>query len=171
MILLIKTPNAINSLSMLTSYKLNTHFNQKYDSQSQEIRNRSRECLKWIQYKGDAKVQSNLVNIGNGRVMSIVISTAGGIGEEQDKEILDVLMHIQWVFKALPKGSNDYPSFQPLPLLARRTEEQIEEEGANEELEAQMKKNKYGSYIMIWANKAKAAILNHFIHWSNIGPN
>ncbi|KAA6387831.1 MAG: hypothetical protein EZS28_016641, partial [Streblomastix strix] len=51
-----------------------------------------------------------------------------------------------------------------LPLLARVSFEQIEEEGANEEIEAQMNNNGLGGDIKAWGNLTKAVILNHFIH-------
>ncbi|KAA6376863.1 MAG: hypothetical protein EZS28_027609 [Streblomastix strix] len=132
-----------------------------------EIRSWSRDCLSLIQYYGDEQVQSELVNQGFGRVMPISYCTAGGIGEEQDLEIKDGLFYISDFLRELHEGRNDdwYPSFQPLPLLARSSEEQIEEEGANEELEAQMKNNKENQWgIKVWAINTKAAIVNHFIH-------
>ncbi|KAA6371727.1 MAG: hypothetical protein EZS28_032747 [Streblomastix strix] len=62
-------------------------------------------------------------------------------------------------------GRNDYySSFKQLPLLARRTVEQIEEEGANEEIEAQMNNKGYYGEIKCRANKAKEVVLNRFIH-------
>ncbi|KAA6322450.1 MAG: hypothetical protein EZS28_054434 [Streblomastix strix] len=110
-----------------------------------EIRCNSRWCLYWIQQFGDEQDQSELVNNGYGRVTSISFCTAGGKGEEQDKEISDGLYYISRFIRELHLGrNNDYqPSFQPLPLLARRSEEQIEEEGANEEIEAQLNNNGY----------------------------
>ncbi|KAA6355432.1 MAG: hypothetical protein EZS28_049041 [Streblomastix strix] len=63
------------------------------------------------------------------------------------------------------KEKNHHPSFQPLPLLVQVSLEQIEEEGANEELEAQMKNNGYCyGLIKTQANDTKAVILNHFIN-------
>ncbi|KAA6402303.1 MAG: hypothetical protein EZS28_002177 [Streblomastix strix] len=94
----------------------------------------------------------------------------GGIGEEQNKEIWNRLNCLYWFILDLHKGSNidQMPSFQPLPLLARRSEEQIEEEGANEEIETQMKNIGSNGNIKDWANLAKAASLNRFIHKSNL---
>ncbi|KAA6394238.1 MAG: hypothetical protein EZS28_010236 [Streblomastix strix] len=67
--------------------------------------------------------------------------------------------------RELHEGRNNYqPYFQPFLLLARRTEEQIEEEGAKEEVDAQMNINGYIGLIKNETNKAKAATLNHFIH-------
>ncbi|KAA6355411.1 MAG: hypothetical protein EZS28_049062, partial [Streblomastix strix] len=45
-----------------------------------------------------------------------------------------------------------------------RAVEQIEEQGANEEIEAKMSNTKYNGHIKSWTNEAKAAQLNRFIH-------
>ncbi|KAA6375686.1 MAG: hypothetical protein EZS28_028787, partial [Streblomastix strix] len=110
--------------------------------------------------------QQDLVNNEYGRVMFISFCTAGGIGEEHNKKICNGLFYIYWFLKDLHEGKTYVqPSFQPLPLLARITKEQIEEEGANEEVDAQMNNyNGYDGYIREWANEAKAAIMNRFIH-------
>ncbi|KAA6370062.1 MAG: hypothetical protein EZS28_034411 [Streblomastix strix] len=129
------------------------------------VRYQSKQCLKLIQYNGDEQVQTELANNSYGRVICISYCTAGGKGEEYDLGILNGLKHIYWVLKELHEGRTWQPSFQPLPLLARRSVEQIEEEGANEELEAQMKNIGYYGYIKRCSNDAKAEILNHFIHW------
>ncbi|KAA6401957.1 MAG: hypothetical protein EZS28_002522 [Streblomastix strix] len=121
----------------------------------------------FIHFYVDEQDQTELVNVGYGRVMSFSICTAGGVAEEQDAEIFIELDHFQFFLRQLHEGkTNDQqPSFQPLPLLVRRTEEQIEEEGAIEELEAQMEnRGFYLSSIRKWANRAKAKTLNHFIH-------
>ncbi|KAA6403442.1 MAG: hypothetical protein EZS28_001034 [Streblomastix strix] len=160
-------PKLLRSLITLSLYKIRIHFNKEVDQLMLTLRGRSRECLCWIQYYSDAQVQSELVKVGYGRVIFLSLSTAGGIGEEHDKEICNGLSFISWFLRALHEGRNkDYqPSFQPLPLLARRSEEQLEEEGANEEVEAQMINKREGYYdIKYWANCTKAEILNHFIH-------
>ncbi|KAA6358962.1 MAG: hypothetical protein EZS28_045511 [Streblomastix strix] len=128
-----------------------------------EIRCNSRLCLYWIQVWGDEQDQSELVNQGYGKVMSISICTAGGQGEEQDAEIWKGLQYIFYFLRALHYGKTYQPSFQPLPLLARNTEEQMEEEGANEEIEAQMNNNGMNGAIKYWANETKAMTLNRFI--------
>ncbi|KAA6377854.1 MAG: hypothetical protein EZS28_026620 [Streblomastix strix] len=132
-----------------------------------KVRSSSRWCLWRIQQYGDEQVQSELVNNEYGRVTSITLCTAGGKGEEQDKEINDGLDRINNFLRELHEGKNDFYqlSFQPLPLLARRTEEQIEEEGANEEVEAQMNNNGYYGGIKCRANQANAETLNRFINW------
>ncbi|KAA6354377.1 MAG: hypothetical protein EZS28_050096, partial [Streblomastix strix] len=104
---------------------------------------------------------------GYGRVMSITFSTAGGVGEEQDEEINVGLGDIYYFLIDLHEGRyNDWQrSFQPLPLLVRNTEEQMEEEGADEEIEAQMNnKGDNDGRIKAWANDANAKLLNHFIY-------
>ncbi|KAA6402936.1 MAG: hypothetical protein EZS28_001545 [Streblomastix strix] len=160
---MIQIPKLLQSLFAISLYKIGTHID--VDRQRLEVRSWSRWCLSWIQQFGDEQVQTELVRQGYGRVMSISFCTAGGKGEEQDKEIWNVLRSIFWSLRDLYIGRNDWqPSFQPLPLLGRRSEEQIEEEGANEEMEAQMINNGLGRGIDNWANKAKEVIQNHFIH-------
>ncbi|KAA6371737.1 MAG: hypothetical protein EZS28_032736 [Streblomastix strix] len=161
----IQIPKFLHSLTVLSSFKLGNHSNQEVDLQRFNVRCNSRECLDRIQECGNAKDFADLVNIGYGKVICISFSTAGGIGEEHDKKILNVLNDIINFIRALHNGRNDewQPSFQPLPLFSRRTEEQIEEEGANEEMEAQMNNNGYNRRIKYYAKYAKAVILNHFI--------
>ncbi|KAA6355539.1 MAG: hypothetical protein EZS28_048934 [Streblomastix strix] len=96
--------------------------------------------------------------------MSISFCTAGGVGEEQNAEISYGLKRISRFLRQLHEGRTyGQSSFQPLPLLARRTEEQIEDEGANEEIEAQMNNKGIRGYIKNWATWAKSETLNHFI--------
>ncbi|KAA6365250.1 MAG: hypothetical protein EZS28_039223 [Streblomastix strix] len=128
------------------------------------ISNKSKKCLSWNQQFGDEQEQTELVNQEYGKMICISFSTAGGIGEEQDEEIWNVLLYINWFIREQNKRKNfRQPFFQLLPLLARRTEEQIEEEGANEEIETQVSSNGLGGRIKYWANEAKKATLNHFI--------
>ncbi|KAA6362747.1 MAG: hypothetical protein EZS28_041726, partial [Streblomastix strix] len=120
-------------------YKLGTHIDLDVDNQRLKVRSISRDCHNLIQVYGDEQDQLELANVKYGKMICISFSTAGGTGEEQDEEILNELFHIFNLLSSLHQGRNNYqPQFQPLPLLARRTEEQIEEEGANEEIEAQM---------------------------------
>ncbi|KAA6362307.1 MAG: hypothetical protein EZS28_042166, partial [Streblomastix strix] len=67
------------------------------------------------------------------------------------------------------KGRNSFP---PQPLLVRRSDEQIEEEGGNEEVDSQQSNKGRGksNHINIWANEAKGAILNNFIEQGNRKP-
>ncbi|KAA6385505.1 MAG: hypothetical protein EZS28_018968 [Streblomastix strix] len=162
----IKNQNLLRSLIALSLYKISTHIGLELDLQRLEVRLWSRQCLSWIRLYGDAKVQAELVNQGYGRVMSITFSTAGGIGEEKDNGIYQGLFRISEFLRELYNGrnNNQKPSFQPLPLLSRITEEQIEEEGANEEIDAQMTNKENQWNIKSFANCAKAATLNHFIH-------
>ncbi|KAA6368779.1 MAG: hypothetical protein EZS28_035693 [Streblomastix strix] len=162
----IQIPKLLQSLITLSRYKVETHFSQVLDRQRLQVRHCSRDCLNQIQVFGDEQVQTDLVNNGYGRIMSITFSTAGGVGEEQNQMIINGLNLISWFLRVLYEGRNDqwYLSFQPLPLLARRTEEQIEEEGANEEIDTQMKNIGLKDRIKMNANYAKAAMLNHFIN-------
>ncbi|KAA6355756.1 MAG: hypothetical protein EZS28_048717, partial [Streblomastix strix] len=121
---------------------------------------------------GDASAQTELVNARYARVQVIAISTASGSGEEQDDEIYWGLYRISIFLNQLHKGQ--YPphtSFPPQPLLVRRSVEQIEEEGGNEEIDSQLI-NKGHQYCNIKdeANKVKGRILNHFIKWGNPKP-
>ncbi|KAA6373551.1 MAG: hypothetical protein EZS28_030922 [Streblomastix strix] len=162
----IQIPKLLQSLVALVNFRLGTHIDLDVDNQRLKVRHWSREFLFLIQQLGDEQDQSELVNVEYGRVMSISICTAGGKGEEQDLEIRNGLINISSFLIGLHEGRNDdeQPSFQPLPLLARNTEEQIEEEGADEEIDAQMNNNGYDGNIKFWANDAKAVTLNHFIH-------
>ncbi|KAA6363125.1 MAG: hypothetical protein EZS28_041348 [Streblomastix strix] len=161
----IKIPKLLQSLSALVTFRLGTHIDLDVDNQRLKVRSWSRQCFRWIQHFGDEQDQSELVNNGYGRVTSISFCTAGGQGEEQDAEIFYGLYYISRFLRALHYGRNDdyQPSFQPLPLLVRNTEEQIEEEGANEEIEAQMNNYGYNRDIKYWANYVKEVVLNHFI--------
>ncbi|KAA6359532.1 MAG: hypothetical protein EZS28_044941 [Streblomastix strix] len=140
---MIQIPKLLKSITTLSLYKIDVHIGQELDQMRLEIRCNSRWCLYWIQVWGDEQVQSELVNKRYGRVTSISICTAGGKGEEQDQEIYNGLKYIFSFLRELHAGrNNDWkPFFQPLPLLARRTEEQMEEEGAREEIDAQMNNN------------------------------
>ncbi|KAA6336949.1 MAG: hypothetical protein EZS28_052833 [Streblomastix strix] len=103
--------------------------------------------------------------------MVITISTAGGAGEEHDKVISFELCNISIFLEYLYQGKYDInSSFKPQPLLARRSIEQIEEEGGNEELDAQMNNKGISGNIKHYANRAIAATLNCFIHYSILEP-
>ncbi|KAA6365742.1 MAG: hypothetical protein EZS28_038731 [Streblomastix strix] len=160
----INTSNALHSFYTLTNYKINIHFSQEIDNQTFKVRSSSRRCLRYIQYSGDTSVHTELVNANYVRVLVIAISTASGSGEEQDLEIYWGLDKISDFIRCLNKGRNDYePSFPPQPLLARRSDEQIEEEGGNEEVESQLINKGFNGDIKTDANRAKIAIQNIFI--------
>ncbi|KAA6388731.1 MAG: hypothetical protein EZS28_015745 [Streblomastix strix] len=134
-------------------------------------------CIWQIQYEGNAQVQLELVSARQAGVLAIAISTAGGQGEEQDKEINQGLIRIFKFLKELRKGRNDNnSSFQPLPMLAKRSEEQIEEEGGNEEVEAQIINNGevyecFDQYdIKLQAQFAKSSMMNCFINSYSTSP-
>ncbi|KAA6372663.1 MAG: hypothetical protein EZS28_031812 [Streblomastix strix] len=164
--IMIKNQNLLQSITLLTIFKLGNHSNQEIDRLRLNVRCYSRQCLSWIQYTGDEQDIADLVNVGYGKVTCISFSTAGGIGEEEDEEIYIRLNRISDFLREQHEWRNNswQPSFQPLPFLARRTEEQIEEEGANEEVEAQMINNGYNGTIKDTANSTKAETLNHFIN-------
>ncbi|KAA6372711.1 MAG: hypothetical protein EZS28_031763 [Streblomastix strix] len=158
-------PKLLLSITTLSRFKVGNYVGQVLDLQRLKVRSWSRRCFDQIQVLGDEQDQTDLVNNKNGKMTFISFCTAGGIGEEHDKEISNGLFYIYWFLRELYEGRNEQqPSFQPLPLLARITEEQIEEEGANEEIEAQMNNNKgYDGYIKQWAIVFKKVTLNHFI--------
>ncbi|KAA6363923.1 MAG: hypothetical protein EZS28_040550 [Streblomastix strix] len=167
----INTPNALHSLCTLTSYKINIHFNQENDKQTFEVRSSSGEFLYSIQSCGDASTQTELVNARYAGALVIAISTAGGAGEENDWGICDRLRYISQFLSSLNKGRiNDYSSFPPQPLLARRSNEQIEEEGGNEEIESQISNKGLRGNMRNIASKVKGEILNYFIEQGNPRP-
>ncbi|KAA6362084.1 MAG: hypothetical protein EZS28_042389 [Streblomastix strix] len=167
---LINTPNALHSLISLSGYKINIHFSQENDQQTLSVRHSSRRCLGSIQFFGDASIQSELVNTRYVRVLVIAISTASGSGEEQDEEIWSGLNNISKFLRDIHQGKQN--SFPPQPLLVRRSVEQIEEEGGNEEIDSQIinKGNFFGCNIKDEANEAIGEILNYFIEWGNPRP-
>ncbi|KAA6359666.1 MAG: hypothetical protein EZS28_044807 [Streblomastix strix] len=163
---MIKNQNLLRPLASLTIFKFNNHSNQEIDRLRLNVRHNSRDCLGWIQFQGDAQDIADLVNVEYGKVICISLSTAGGIGEEEDYEINFGLENIFNFLREQHEGRNNrwLPSFQPLLLLSRMTEEQIEGEGAIEEVEAQMSNNGLGRGIKYQANLAKSATLNRFIN-------
>ncbi|KAA6362899.1 MAG: hypothetical protein EZS28_041574 [Streblomastix strix] len=171
----IRVPKLLQSLIALATFRLGTHLREQTDLLRLKVRHLSRWCLWLIYHNGDEQIKSELVINEYGRVMTLSFCTAGGIGEEEDEEIFNGLRYIYWFLRILYQIRNDdydyddddddwQPSFHPLPLLARNTEEQIEEDGANEEIEAQINNNGLGGDINSDANEAKATILNHFIN-------
>ncbi|KAA6367724.1 MAG: hypothetical protein EZS28_036749 [Streblomastix strix] len=162
--------NALHSLYTLSSYKINIHFNQQNDQLSFKVRSSSRRCLQYIQYSGDASAQTELVNANYAGVLVIAISTASGAGEEQGEEISNKLDNISEFLRCLNKGINYNETFPPQPLLARRSVEQIEEEGAIEEIDSQLINEGYSNNIKSQANRAKGMILNYFIKQGNQRP-
>ncbi|KAA6374625.1 MAG: hypothetical protein EZS28_029848 [Streblomastix strix] len=166
----INTPNALHSLYTLNNYKINIHFSQEIDNQTFKVRSSSRWCLWYIQDCGDLSAHSELINARYVRSLVIAISTASGSGEEQDLEIIHGLDFISDFIRCLNKGKNNYARFPPQPLLSRRSDEQLEEEGGNEEIESQMVNKGYRNHIKNSANEAKGMILNYFIEQGNRKP-
>ncbi|KAA6356391.1 MAG: hypothetical protein EZS28_048082, partial [Streblomastix strix] len=166
----INTPNALHSLSILTCYKINIHFSQENDQLTLALRSIIKRCLRRIQVFGDSSTQSELINARYVGVLVIAISTASGSGEEQDDGIRYGMDFISDFIRCLHQGKNKYSSFPPQPLLAHRSDEQLEEEGGNEEIDSLQKyKGDYG-HIKNSANEAKGMILNYFIEQGNRKP-
>ncbi|KAA6362541.1 MAG: hypothetical protein EZS28_041932 [Streblomastix strix] len=164
------TPNALHSLTTLSIYKIGTHLSQENDQQTLALRSGSKECLWHIQYFGDAFVHSELVNANYTGVLVIAISTASGSGEEYDEDIYKGLDRIYIFICNLKQGKQYNATFPPQTLLARRSDEQIEEEGGNEEIDSQQINKGFSRNIKLYANIAKGAILNYFIEQGNQRP-
>ncbi|KAA6370673.1 MAG: hypothetical protein EZS28_033800 [Streblomastix strix] len=74
-------------------------------------------------------------------------------GEVQDEQIYQRLDRFSYFFSNLHQ--KDY-LFPPQPLLARRADEQIEEDGGNEEIESQISYERRQCHdINYWANMVK----------------
>ncbi|KAA6389854.1 MAG: hypothetical protein EZS28_014615, partial [Streblomastix strix] len=74
------------------------------------------------------------------------------------------------MLECLNKGKQN--SFPPQPLLAHRSDEQLEEEGGNEEIDSQLiNKEHQDCNIKDYANEDKGRILNYFIEQGNPKPN
>ncbi|KAA6379348.1 MAG: hypothetical protein EZS28_025127 [Streblomastix strix] len=174
---IINTPNFLNSLIKLTEFKFNNDTNKEEDNQSKQIRNESRICLRIIHRYGNEQVQVELVTNRYPRVLVIDINTAGG-NEQLDKEISQGLYSIIDFIREILRGRrqthqdfNPGLSFPPQPVLFKSCQEQIEDEGANEEIEAQLVNKREGpGYYMDEANWAKGSILNIFIDNRNPQP-
>ncbi|KAA6360293.1 MAG: hypothetical protein EZS28_044180 [Streblomastix strix] len=165
----IKTPKVLHSLSTLSIYKIGTHLSQENDQQTLALRRSSRRCLGIIQLRGDVSTHSELINVGYAIVFVIAISTASGSGEEKDEEIWNGLSKISIFLKCLNKGKQN--SFPPQPLLARRSYEQFEEEGGNEEIDSQLINNgQQYCNIKDGAIRNKGRILNYFIELGTSRP-
>ncbi|KAA6359076.1 MAG: hypothetical protein EZS28_045397, partial [Streblomastix strix] len=122
---------------------MNNHINEEEDRQAQIIRSGSGMCLNSIQEYGDESTQSELVSSEYAVVLVLQVSTAGGDGEQKQRGIQNELYHISEFIKSLHQGRqtneiNPGPSFPQQIRLSRRSDEQIEEEGGNEEIEAQL---------------------------------
>ncbi|KAA6385189.1 MAG: hypothetical protein EZS28_019285 [Streblomastix strix] len=172
---LINITKALHSLTTLSTYKINIHLSQENDQQTLAIRSGSRKCLLNIHCSSDASAQSELVNANYTGVLVIAISTASGSGEEQDEQISIRLGNISTFLNCLNKGGKYYiKTFPPQPLLAHRSDEQIEEEGGNEEIDSQLINKGKGHFdyddIKNSANRAQGEILNYFIEQGNQRP-
>ncbi|KAA6381647.1 MAG: hypothetical protein EZS28_022826 [Streblomastix strix] len=172
---MIQTPNLLHSLILLYRYNFYIHTNKKDDREALLIRNKSGYCLDFIQEYGDESDQSELVNSEYAVVLVLSLSTAGGDGEQDNRGIWNRLIYISRFMNSLHQRRqtsyfNRGPSFPQQIRLARRSDEQIEEEGGNEEIEAQLFKKGFSVSVNYWANQAQGNILNYFIHRSNQKP-
>ncbi|KAA6387673.1 MAG: hypothetical protein EZS28_016800 [Streblomastix strix] len=78
--------------------------------------------------------------------------------------------NISYFLKYLNQVRNYHETFPPQPLLAYRSDEQIEEDGVNEEIDSQLINQGINGNIKNNANRAKGAILNYFIEQGNPKP-
>ncbi|KAA6376064.1 MAG: hypothetical protein EZS28_028409 [Streblomastix strix] len=172
---IINTPKFLNSLIKLTEFKFNNDTNNE-DKQSKQIRYKSKGCLDSIHSWGDEQAQVELVTNGYPRVLVIVINTAGGHEQQQDEGIDQGLRNITDFIRIILEGRQTrpnypIPSLSPQPVLFKSCQEQFEDEGENEEIEAQLiNKGEGYYYIQQRANWAKGSILNIFIDRSNLKP-
>ncbi|KAA6376198.1 MAG: hypothetical protein EZS28_028274 [Streblomastix strix] len=95
--------------------------------------------------------------------LSKSIGAAGGFDVDNDKEINQILGNIKQFFSNLQRGRYyGDAQFPPQLALAKLSNEQLEEEGCLEEIEAQLiNKNKYSTK---WT---KYAVYNFFIDKNN----
>ncbi|KAA6383789.1 MAG: hypothetical protein EZS28_020686, partial [Streblomastix strix] len=108
---------------------------------------------------GDESTQYELVSSEFAVLQVLQVSTAGGDGEQEGNEIANVLGNISKFLQSLHQGRktdefNQIPSFPQQISLARRLDEQIEEEGGNEEIESQLINKKIYD-VTSWAKDAK----------------
>ncbi|KAA6375036.1 MAG: hypothetical protein EZS28_029435 [Streblomastix strix] len=158
-------PNLLHSLIKLCNYKQNTHIIKKEDEQSEHIRKNSRLCLSNIWNHGDQSTFIELATVGYALALIISLSTAGGIGDQEDCNICYGFNNIIEFLRQLHLGRQYYTNFPPQPALCKVCEEQIEEEGGIDEVDAQTINKGEGLYqwnTKHWANKAIGEYLNYF---------
>ncbi|KAA6389020.1 MAG: hypothetical protein EZS28_015452 [Streblomastix strix] len=134
-------------------------------------------CLDFIHKWGDEQAQVELVTNGYPRALVIDINTAGGNEQQDDWQIGKGLENIFEFIKTILKGRqtdpdfNPGPSLQPQPVTFKSCQEQIENEGSIEEIEAQLvNEGQYYYYFDVDAKDAKTQILNFYVDRSNPEP-
>ncbi|KAA6384343.1 MAG: hypothetical protein EZS28_020133 [Streblomastix strix] len=95
-------------------------------------------------------------------------SKTGGTGEQEDGAIYNGLGNIMIFMIELRNGRSSDPQFQPQPDLIRTCEKQIEEEGANEEIDSLSQRKQ--CIMKDQTVKTKRIVMNIFIDMSNIQP-
>ncbi|KAA6372615.1 MAG: hypothetical protein EZS28_031858, partial [Streblomastix strix] len=139
--------------------------NKQNDREALLIRNKSGSCLDFIQIYGDESIQQELVNSEYAVELVLSLSTAGGDAEQDDIRIYKILTYISRFIKSLYQGRqtgyfNRGPSFPQQIRLARRSDEQIEEEGGIEEIEEQLFKK--GFFISVKLMVIKLGIMINY---------
>ncbi|KAA6388562.1 MAG: hypothetical protein EZS28_015910 [Streblomastix strix] len=86
------------------------------------------------------------------------IGTCGGTLEQNNKAILSAIDNIYGIFR---RWDSFFLTYDPIPYLLRQVEEQIEEEGAYEEIEANMFHLKVQEALGLnWSSSLKKSICN-----------
>ncbi|KAA6392604.1 MAG: hypothetical protein EZS28_011865 [Streblomastix strix] len=153
-------------------YKINVQTNDNKDQQSYLIRKRSSQCLQHVLLYGDESVYADLQNIGFVGTSIIPISSAGSFGENDEDQMFMGLIDVSSLFISLHNVSDNphYPTFPPQPTLLKTSQEQVEEEGAYEEVESLLIDNGRRNCIKKRAKQTKREILNIWIDMNNPKP-
>ncbi|KAA6389308.1 MAG: hypothetical protein EZS28_015167 [Streblomastix strix] len=99
----------------------------------------------------------------------LCLVTAGGRGEQKDSGINNGLKYLHELTDAVHQGRNESP-LKSQHSIVKRSEEQIEEEGGNEEIDSQLINKGYYRNIMKEAQTAQMKTLRFFIDKSNPRP-
>ncbi|KAA6396393.1 MAG: hypothetical protein EZS28_008081 [Streblomastix strix] len=172
-------PNLISSICKLCKFNFEILISDKEVLIIQDIRNHSIRSLGWIQCHGDNDAQSQLYKLGYAGMMAVAVGICGGYIANNNGDIKLALSSIGCFFSRIHEGRQIYRedidediSFPPQPELTKPSEEQFEEEGGNEEIEALLidkGRNEFDDEsINVRSIKAKYSILNHFSKKQNI---
>ncbi|KAA6388965.1 MAG: hypothetical protein EZS28_015506 [Streblomastix strix] len=161
----------IHSFIQLCKYKLCQYVNQEEKKQADEIRSYSSYGLREVVQYGVIQTFEVLSHSCYAGVLAKATATAGGIVVEADTDIAVTISNIFNFIHILLNGRYPnpcLPTVPPLPALLKESVEQIEVEGAQEEVEAQMTNNENRTMdINYHARNFKAILLNAFINPTN----
>ncbi|KAA6359712.1 MAG: hypothetical protein EZS28_044761 [Streblomastix strix] len=139
----------------------------------QDIRYHSIRSLGWIQYHGDNDAQSQLCKLGYAGMMAVAVGICGGCIVNNNGDIKLALSSIGCFFNRIHEGRKTQYFYHhpvpPQPELIKPSEEQLEEEGGNEEIEQWMAKKQKEKYqnIKFRTIQTKYTILNSFCNKLN----